>query len=83
MSDLKKRVRNWMIATIFRSEERVMGDVWEWIEWKRRVLVRLGLALSAFTVLVLVVKFAADHTKGGRYDAWAEAIGAAQREARP
>ena len=83
MSDLKKRVRNWMIATIFRSEERVMGGEWEWIEWKRRVLVRLGLALSAFTVLVLVVKFAADHTKGGRYDAWVEAIGAAQREARP
>ena len=83
MKSMRERIRNRMIMMISRSDERRLEGEWEWIEWKRRVLVRLGLALSAFTVLVLVVKFAADHTKGGRYDAWAEAIGTAQREARP
>ena len=81
MSDLKKRLRNWMIATIFRSEERVMGDEWEWIEWKRRAFLRLALGVWLALAMLVIVKLVADHTQGGRYDAWGEAISSARREA--
>ena len=80
MKGLRERIRNWMIATISRSEERRMEDEWEWIEWKRRAILRMALGVWLTLLLLVIVKFAADLTQGGRYDAWGEAINSARRE---
>ena len=82
MNGLRKRIRNWMIMTISRSDERRLEDEWEWIEWKRRAILRLALGVWLVLLLFVIVKLVADHTQGGRYDAWGEAISSASREAR-
>ena len=82
MNGLRERIRNWMIMTIFRSDERRLEDEWEWIEWKRRAVLRMAIGVWLVLLLFVAVKVAADHTQGGRYDAWGEAISSACREAR-
>lgn len=49
------------------------------MEWRRRAFVRIALVIAGAVFLLLAVKLAATHSQGGRYDAWAEAIGAARR----
>ena len=82
MNGLRERIRNWMIMTISRSDERRLEDEWEWIEWKRRAILRLALGVWLALAMFVIVKLVADHTQGGRYDAWGEAINSARREAR-
>lgn len=81
MNGLRERIRNWMIMTIFRSDERRLEDEWEWIEWKRRAVLRMAIGVWLVLLLFVTVKVVADHTQGGRYDAWGEAINSARREA--
>ena len=82
MNGLRERIRNWMIMTISRSDERRLEDEWEWIEWKRRAVLRMAIGAWLALLLFVTVKVVADHTQGGRYDAWGEAISSACREAR-
>lgn len=82
MNGLRERIRNWMIMTISRSDERRLEDEWEWIEWKRRAVLRMAIGVWLVLLLFVTVKVVADHTQGGRYDAWGEAISSARREAR-
>ena len=82
MNGLRERIRNWMIMTISRSDERRLEDEWEWIEWKRRAVLRMAIGVWLVLLLFVTVKVVADHTQGGRYDAWGEAINSACREAR-
>ena len=70
-----------MIMMISRSDERRLEGEWEWIEWKRRAFLRLALGVWLALAMLVIVKLVADHTQGGRYDAWGEAIDAARREA--
>ena len=81
MKSMRERIRNRMIMTIFRSDERGLEDEWEWIEWKRRAFLRLALGVWLALAVLVIVKLVADHTQGGRYDAWGEAISSARREA--
>ena len=80
MNGLRERIRNWMIMTISRSDERRLEDEWEWIEWKRRAVLRMAIGVWLVLLLFVTVKVVADHTQGGRYDAWGEAISSARRE---
>ena len=80
MKSIREKIRNRAIAMICRSERKELEDEWVWIEWKRRVVMRMAGVLVGMAVLFFVVKFAADSSRGGHYDAWAEAIGAARRE---
>ena len=82
MNGLRERIRNWMIMTISRSDERRLEDEWEWIEWKRRAVLRMAIGVWLALAMFVIVKLVADHTQGGRYDAWGEAINSARREAR-
>lgn len=81
MKSMRERIRNWMTMMIFRSDERRLEDEWEWIEWKRRAFLRLALGVWLALAMLVIVKLVADHTQGGRYDAWGEAINSARREA--
>lgn len=81
MNGLRERIRNWMIMTISRSDEMRLEDEWEWIEWKRRAVLRMAIGVWLALLLFVTVKVVADHTQGGRYDAWGEAINSARREA--
>ena len=81
MKSMRERIRNRMIMTIFRSDERGLEDEWEWIEWKRRAFLRLALGVWLALAMLVIVKLVADHTQGGRYDAWGEASSSARREA--
>ena len=83
MKSMRERIRNRMIMMISRSEERRLEDEWKWIEWKRRCILRMALGVWLALAILVAVKFAADHSKGGRYDAWGEAINSARRESRP
>ena len=83
MESIRERVRRWTIATICRSERMKIEDESKWIEWKRRCILRLALGVWLALAILVTVKFAADHSKGGRYDAWGEAIDSARREAMP
>ena len=82
MNGLRERIRNWMIMTIFRSDERRLEDEWEWIEWKRRAVLRMAIGVWLALAMFVIMKLVADHTQSGRYDAWGEAINSARREAR-
>ena len=81
MKSMRERIRNRMIMMISRSDERRLEGEWEWIEWKRRALLRLALGVWLALAMLVIVKLVADHTQGGRYDAWGEAISSARREA--
>ena len=81
MKSMRERIRNRMIMMISRSDERRLEDEWEWIEWKRRAFLRLALGVWLALAMLVIVKLVADHTQGGRYDAWGEAISSARREA--
>lgn len=80
MNGLRERIRNWMIMTISRSDERRLEDEWKWIEWKRRAVLRMAIGVWLALAMLVIVKLVADHTQGGRYDAWGEAINSARRE---
>ena len=79
---MRERIRNWTIATIFRSERMKAEEEWERAERRRRIAVRLALGACLALVVFAAVRFVADGSGGGTYDPWAEAIGAALREAR-
>ena len=81
MKSMRERIRNRMIMMISRSDERRLEGEWEWIEWKRRAFLRLALGVWLALAMLVIVKLVADHTQGGRYDAWGEAISSARREA--
>ena len=83
MNRVRERIRNWMTMMIFRSDERRLEDEWEWIEWKRRAVLRMAIGVWLALAMFVIVKLVADHTQGGKYDAWGEAISSARREARP